>query len=380
MINVGVIGIGFIGAVHIEALRRIPGIHVKAIASSSLERAQKHAEALAVEEFYGDWQELLADESIQVVHIATPNNQHFEQVKKAIEAGKYVMCEKPLTMTSEEAVILNELAISKGVINGVNFNVRYYPLMHHLKAMISKGEFGRVHTINGSYQQDWLLHETDYNWRLESAQSGTSRAVADIGSHWMDLAEFVTERKISEVCADFQTVHPIRKKPLKEVETYSGKMLEPEDYSDVEIDTEDYASVLMNFAGGEKGVFTVSQCAAGRKNRIFLEIHGTKKSCAWDSEKCNELWIGSRNEMNSLLMRDVTQMHEQSHKFTDYPGGHNEGFPDTFKQLYKDFYEDVKAGSRNDSSCYASFDDGIRELQLTESIITSNQKRAWVKV
>ena len=380
MINVGVIGIGFIGAVHIEALRRIPGLNVKAIASSSLVRAQKHADELAIEEYYGDWRELIADKDIDSVHIATPNFQHFEQVKAALEAGKHVMCEKPLTMTSSEAQELTELAAQKGLVNGVNFNIRFYPLMIHLKAMIAKGELGRVHTISGSYQQDWLLRETDYNWRLESSQSGNSRAIADIGSHWMDLAEFVTGSHLSEVCADFSTIHKVRKKPLKEVETYSGKMLQPEDYSDVEIDTEDYASVLLNFSKGEKGALTVTQCAAGRKNRVYLEVHGTEKSLAWDSEKCNEVWIGSREEMNSVLMRDASLMNENSHKFVDYPGGHNEGFPDTFKQLYKDFYEDVKAGKRKESSLYASFADGVRELKLTEKILESNEKRGWVAI
>ncbi|MCH2207625.1 MAG: Gfo/Idh/MocA family oxidoreductase [Lentisphaerales bacterium] len=380
MINVGIIGVDFIGAVHIEALRRLPGVNVKAIASSNLERAEQNAKNLAIDEFYGDWRQLLKDEAIDVVHIATPNNQHFDQVKAAIAAGKHVMCEKPLTMNSKEAKEVFDDAESKGIIHGVNFNIRFYPLMHQLKEMISKGELGRIHTVSGSYQQDWLLLETDYNWRLESAKSGDSRAVADIGSHWMDLAEFVSGQKIDEVCADFKTIHPVRKKPLKEVETYSGKMLQPEDYADVEIDTEDYASVLLNFENGAGGVFTVSQCAAGRKNRAYLEIHGTKKSIAWDSELCNQLWVGSRESMNSLLLRDASLMHSESHKTVDYPGGHNEGFPDTFKQLYKDFYKDVALGSKSDSSTYATFKDGIRELQLTERIVESNEKRGWLKI
>lgn len=380
MINVGVIGIGFIGAVHIEALRRIPGVFVKAVASSSLERAEKHAEELCIPKFYGDWKDLINDSEIDVIHVATPNFLHFEQVKAALNAGKHVMCEKPLTMTAKEAEELTALAAQKGVVNGVNFNIRFYPIMHHLKSMIASGELGRVHTIKGSYQQDWLLHETDYNWRLESSQSGKSRAVADIGSHWMDLAEFVSGTEISEVCADFNTVHSIRKKPLNEVETYSGKMLSPEDYSDVEIDTEDYASVLLHFANGAHGSFTVSQCVAGRKNRLYLEIHGTKKSFAWDSELCNQVWVGSRDQMNSVLLRDASLMSSDSHRYIDYPGGHNEGFPDTFKQLYKAFYTDVKAGEVSGNPDYATFSDGIRELKLTERIVESGKKRCWLEI
>ena len=224
------------------------------------------------------------------------------------------------------------------------------------------------------------MHDTDYNWRLETAFAGESRAVADIGSHWMDLAEFVSGKEITELCADFKTIHPTRKKPLKEVETFSGKMLTADDYSDVAIDTEDYASVLLHFGKAAAGVLTVTQCAAGRKNRLYLEIQGSKKSIAWDSENCNQLWIGSRDEMNAVLLRDAALMHEQSHETIDYPGGHNEGFPDTFKQLYKSFYADVKAGKKGPNTTYATFEDGIRELNLTEAIIKSNKERKWVTI
>jgi len=378
--QVGVIGIGFIGGVHIEALRRNPGLNVAALASSSLERARKHASHLSVEKAYGDWRELVEDPSIDVIHVASPNNQHYEQVKAALEAGKHVMAEKPLTTTVPEAAELLELARSKGVVHGVNFNIRFYPMMLDLKARIAAGELGEIHTVQGSYQQDWLLYPTDYNWRLVSAVAGASRAVADIGSHWMDLAETVSGERIAEVCADLNTIFPVRKRPRHEVETFSGKTLAPEDYEDVAIDTEDYASVLLRYEGRTRGVLTVSQCCAGRKNRLYLEIHGTRKSAAWDSERCNELWIGERDTANHLVLRDPALLAPEAAPFADFPGGHNEGFPDTFKQLYKAFYADVRAGRPSENPPYATFADGLRELQLTEAILASNQAAAWTKV
>ena len=267
-IKVGVIGTGFIGPVHIEAIRRQGTAEVIALSEVNAELARTKANMLGIEKSYGDYKELLADPEVQIVHICTPNHLHYEIAKEAIAAGKNVVCEKPLAMNTEEGKELVELADESGLICAMHLNCRAYPMVQQIRQMVKKGELGTIYAVNGSYQQDWLFKETDYSWRLEKQFSGESRAVADIGTHWFDTVETVTGLKTKKVCADFATFHKTRKKPLKPVETYSGKVLEPSDYEDVPIDTEDYATVLIKFDNGAHGSFTVNQVAAGRKNRI----------------------------------------------------------------------------------------------------------------
>jgi len=378
-IKVGVIGTGFIGPAHIEALRRLGTIDVVGLAECSEDVARAKAEALGIERYYGDYRELLKQDEILSVHICSPNYLHYEMAKAALEAGKHVICEKPLAISAAEAEELVELAEQKGLVNVVNFNIRYYPLMRQLRLMVDKGDVGDILAVQGSYLQDWLFHPTDYNWRLEPEQSGQSRAIADIGSHWMDLIEYVTGLKIREVCADFATFHKIRKKPLKPVETYAGKVLKPEDYEDVAINTEDYATVLFRFENDGRGVMTVNQVAAGRKNRLSFEIDGLKQAVAWESEAPNQIWIGQRDGNNEIKMRDPSLVYPECVNLIDYPGGHNEGFPDTFKQLFKEVYGRI-AGTKSGPVSYPTFRDGLRELLLCEKIMQSNQKMAWVKV
>ncbi|MDZ7605876.1 MAG: Gfo/Idh/MocA family oxidoreductase [Cyclobacteriaceae bacterium] len=325
-----------------------------------------------------DFAELIKGD-IDAVHICTPNNLHFSMAKKALEAGKHVVCEKPLATTIAEAEELVSLAEKKKLVNAVHFNIRYYPLIRQMRVMREKGELGNVYSVIGSYLQDWLFYETDYNWRLEPEQSGESRAIADIGSHLIDVLEYVTGLQIVEVLADFNTIHKTRKKPLKPMETYSGMMLKPEDYADVPINTEDHANVLLRFNNGNRGTITVSQVAAGRKNRLSFEIAGSKQTFAWTSEQPNDLWIGKRDSYNGMFMRDPSLFDEKARSLISFPGGHNEGFPDTSKQMFKEVYAAI---ANNDSSnpTYPTFRDGLRELLLCERIIESNKNQAWVKV
>jgi predicted dehydrogenase len=379
-IKVGVAGLGFIGPAHIEALRRLPDVEVVAINEYGDELARSKAESLGIEKAYGDFKALLADPEIECVHICTPNFLHYPMAKAALEAGKHVVCEKPLANKVAEAEELVELAAKTGLVNAVHFNIRYYPLVRQMKVMREKGELGRIHSIIGTYLQDWLFYETDYNWRLEPDKSGESRAIADIGSHLMDLIEYISGLKITDVMADFATIHPKRKKPTKPIETYSGMMLKPEDYEEVPISTEDYATVMMKFDDGSRGVVTVSQVSAGRKNRINLEISGSKETVSWCSESPNEIWIGKRDGANQVLMRDPSLVHREALSLITFPGGHNEGFPDTSKQLFKEVYQAVRAGKQPEKPAYPTFADGLRELLLCERIIESSRKQAWVKV
>ncbi len=377
-VKVAVAGLGFIGPAHIEALRRLPNIEVVAISDIDEETAKAKAANLGVSKYTSSFNELIMAD-VDSIHICTPNNLHYEMAKKALEAGKHVVCEKPLATSVEEAEELVELANRKNLINAVHFNIRYYPLIRQMKVMREKGELGDVYAILGSYLQDWLFYETDYNWRLEPEQSGESRAIADIGSHLIDLLEYISGLEIVEVMADFNTIHKTRKKPLKPIETYSGMLLKPEDYADVPINTEDHANVLLRFSNGNRGVVTVSQVSAGRKNRLSLEISGSKQSFAWTSEQPNDLWIGKRETYNGMMMRDPSLFDENSRDLISFPGGHNEGFPDTSKQMFKEVYAAIASNDHSDPT-YPTFKDGLREIKLCEKIIESNKKQAWVKV
>lgn len=381
-LKAGIIGTGFIGPLHIEALRRLGNVQVAALADIDQPAADMKAEALNVPAAFGDYRALLAEPEIQAVHICTPNNTHYRMSKEALLAGKHVVCEKPLAMDRREAHELIGLAREKGLTNAVHFNVRFYPLIHHIRQMIKNGDLGAVFAVNGSYQQDWLFKDTDYNWRLEPQFSGKSRAVADIGSHWFDTVEYVTGSAVEEVCADFATFHPVRKKPLKPVETYSGKLLTPEDYADMAINTEDYASVLLRFNNGAHGSLTVNQTAAGRKNRLYFEIYGSKASLAFDSEKPNEMWVGHRDACNQIVMKDPSLLYKEARDIVSCPGGHNEGFPDTSKQLFAKFYGHIgREGGKNGAAPgFPTFEAGLRELEICDAIVSSAEQKKWVEI
>jgi predicted dehydrogenase len=378
-IKVAIVGTGFIGPAHLEALRRIPHVEVVALVEITQELANEKAKQLGIPRAYL-FQEMLQQADIDVVHICTPNFLHYSQAKAVMEAEKHVICEKPLALTIEEAEDLVRIAKSTGLVNAVHFNLRYYPMVRQMKVMREKGELGKVYSIMGSYLQDWLFLQTDYNWRLEPDKSGDSRAIADIGSHLLDITEYVTGLKITEVFADFSTVHKTRLKPLKPIETYSGKMLTPSDYQEVPINTEDHATVLLRFDNGAKGSITVSQVNAGRKNRLNIEIAGSEAAFEFNSERPNELWIGKREKANEHLLKDPSLVHKEVSSLVSFPGGHNEGFPDTSKQMFKEVYAAISSGKQPDKPSYPTFADGCRELLIGERIVESNKKQAWVKI
>ena len=378
MIKTAIIGTGFIGPAHVEAIRRLGFVDVVAVAERDQDLADAKAKELSIPKGYGDYHELLADGDIQVVHNCTPNHLHFEVNKAIMAAGKHVISEKPLAMNSAESRELVELAEKSGVVNAINFNYRYMPLVQQARVMCAKGDVGQVYAIHGSYLQDWLLEATDWNWRLVPELSGDSRAIADIGSHWCDIVQFITGLKIKSVMADLVTIHPQRKRPKVEVETYAGKVLKPEDLEDVEINTEDYASVLFELDNGAHGVMTVNQCAAGRKNRLSFEIDGSKCALGWDQERPNELWIGRRDGPNQVMQKDASLMYEEVRDYAHYPGGHNEAWPDGPKNLFRNVYGYI-AGNRQGGD-YAQFIDGHNEIAICEAMMTSSRARKWVDV
>ena len=334
--KVGVVGLGFIGPAHIEGIRRL-GDEVLGIVGIDLDEAQTKAEELQIEKAYASFDEMIADPEIDIVHICSPNYLHYSHSVKALEAGKHVICEKPLTVTSEESAALVELAKTKNLASAVNYNLRYYPVNHEACALVQRGELGKIHSIHGSYLQDWLLLPTDWNWRLLPKEGGALCSVADIGSHWMDMVMFITGLKITEVMADLGTSIPVRKRPIGKVETFAGKLGTTEQlYEDVEVSGDDFANLMFHFENGAKGSLAVSQVSAGRKNRLQYEIDGSQSAIAWDSEVPDALWRGYRGRYNEILLKDPAIMQEGAKSVTSYPGGHTEGFPDTFKTARKE--------------------------------------------
>ncbi len=366
-IRTGVVGTGFVGIIHIEALRRLGNIEVVAICERG--DAQKKAEELFVELGYSDYKKMIDEQNLDFIHICTPNITHFEIAEYALSKDVNVVLEKPMTFNVDEAKELVKLASQKNLVCAVNFHNRLYPACAYIKDIISKGELGEVFSINGMYVQDWLLYDTDYSWRLNSKESGNTRTVADIGSHWIDLIEYMTSSKVVSVLAEFKTVHPIRRKAVGDVESFS--IVEAEEYEEFKIDTEDIVTLMFKMSNGAIGTSMFSQMVAGKKNKIDVIISGTKASAEWNLENHEEVIIGNRKKPNEIVKKDNLMMHKLSGLF-DYPSGHLEGYPDAFKQVFKQVYGSV------DNPSYASFKDGYRQMVINEKIYESAKLRAWV--
>ena len=380
MLKTGVIGLGFIGPVHIEALRRNGLADIVAVADRNVSVAEVCAEKYNIPRVYADYRDLLADAEIEIIHICAPNFLHYEIAKAALEAGKHVICEKPLAILEEEAKELVDLAKRKQRVGVTSFNLRFYPLVQQAKSMIQNGKLGKLYAYHGSYLQDWLLYDTDYSWRLDSKVSGKSRAIADIGSHWIDMAEYVTGGRIVSLCADVTTFLPVRKKPIQQVQTFQvAKNME---YEDVKIDTEDFATLFFHMDDGVRGSLTVSQVSAGRKNRLQFEADGAENSLAWDSEQPNSLWIVHRNSYNEQLIKDPNLMDADAGVYAAFPGGHTEGFPDTLKQLFRLVYEYIfrEGHLSGENPSFPTFEDGLREIRICDAILKSSEEKAWVNV
>ena len=376
-IGAAVIGSGFIGTVHIEALRR-HGVQVHGLLGSSPERGAASAHRLGVAQAYGSLEELLADDRVEVVHVTSPNHLHHPQVKQILAAGRHVVCEKPLAMTSDESGELVELARSAGTVNAVNFNIRFYPLNQHVAELIAGRGIGDVRLVSGHYFQDWLLLESDWNWRLEPDLGGSLRAVGDIGSHWLDLVAFMTGLHVTEVFADLHTFIPTRRQPAGPVETFSTERAT--ETVEREIGTEDVATILLRFDNGARGSVAISQLSPGRKNSLEYEIDGSESAVAWDSEQPDQLWIGHRETPNEILIRNPALMGSSAQAAAALPGGHVEGFADTFRALFRAIYADVGAGRPAERPAYPTFADGHDEMLVGDAVARSARDGRWTPV
>lgn len=376
-IRTAVIGTGFMGRTHLEALRRVENVDVVEVAATSQDKARAAAAGYNVLNATGDWRDVIADPSIDAVHITTPNDSHFPIAKAAFEAGKHVLCEKPLAMSVAQAQELVRLQSEESLRGAVNHNLRCYPMVQQMRAMREAGEFGEILVVQGTYSQDWMLFQTDWNWRVEPAAGGVSRVMADIGSHFFDMAEHVTGLRVSAVCSDLQTFWPTRKRPASGGETFSGTSGASGETIDMAVTTEDFGSTIFRM-GRARGAMTASQVSAGRKNGLVLEIYGTKGGASWRQEAPDELWLGHRNDPNQLLLKDPSLLTEKARAFADYPGGHGEGYPDTHKQLFRRFYAAIADPSL--APDYPEMADGLRQLKILDAELASHKTHAWVDI
>lgn len=380
-LKVGIIGMGYIGGSHIDALRRVKNADLVAVADVNYELAKAKADEFGIPKCYATMDELIADPEIQVVHNCTPNHLHLEVNEKIIRANKHVFSEKPLAKTAEEsAQMISLLKEYPDTVAGVNFCYRMNPLIQDAKNRIAAGEIGKPYLVHGSYLQDWLLFDTDYNWRCEPEYAGVSHTVGDIGSHWMDLAQTMIGSKITEVCANAIIAIPVRKKPTTQVETFAVNV--NTEYEEKEMETEDYAAVLLRFENGSSGVFQCSQISAGRKCFIDIEVDGAKSSFQWQHEQSDRMWKGNRDSNNEEVMRNPNLMTAEARKYTYLGAGHPEGWNDAFKNTLDAFYNFIVDGKKHhsDPADFATFDDGHYIMKLTEAIMQSSKEQRWISI
>lgn len=377
-IKTAIIGTGFMGKVHAENVRRLGNVEIAAVVGSRPETARTFAENFLIPFETTNLKDVLDNKEIEAVHVCTPNVDHFPMSLAAIEAGKAVLCEKPMTMNVDEAKKLVAAAAVKKTVNAVQHNLRYYSCVQQIRQMIAHGDIGDVLIVQGTYSQDWLLYDTDWNWRLDSKENGKLRVMGDIGSHWMDMIQHLTGQSISAVCADLTTFHKERKRPKGSVETFSGKKGIQGEYDTFPIDTEDFGMVMLRLGDRTRGAFTVSQMSAGCKNRFTFEIFGTKAGLGWNQEQPDTLWIGHRNEPNQIIIKDGSLFYPEAAKFADLPGGHSEGYDDSHKQLFKRFY--AKIADPSAPIDYPTFEDGLHGMVLLEKVAESAAKQGWVTV
>ncbi len=377
-VRAGVVGVGFIGVAHVEALRRI-GVEVAGVVGSTPERTEAKVRAANLPPAYPSYEAMLADPDVHVIHVASPNHLHVPQALAAIEAGKHVVCEKPLALTSAESRELVRRAEAAGVVHAVCFNIRFYPVCHQAREMVRAGEVGPPRFVTGAYLQDWLLRPTDWNWRLDPDEAGALRAVADIGSHWLDLARFVTGLRVEQVLADLHTLVPVRRRPTGPVEAFASAG-DDEERVEVTMSSDDAAGILLRLEGGARGLVAISQVSAGRKNTLTLEVDGAEAALAWRSEEPDDLWIGHRGRPNEILKRDPALLAPAARATTAYPAGHVEGYPDTFRALFAAIYADVASGGPAAEPAYPTFRDGHESMVVGEAVGRSAREERWTTV
>ena len=371
-LRAAIAGTGFIGAVHARSAR-LAGARIVGVAASSPESARQAAAALGAERAFDSAEELVASPDVDVVHVCTPNHLHLPLALAALAAGKHVICEKPLALDVAGAHELVDAAADAGLRAAVPFVYRYYPTVREARERVRSGQTGPLRLVHGSYLQDWLLRPEDDNWRVDTRLGGASRAFADIGSHWCDLAEFVSGHRIVRLSARLLTAIPERA-------SAEGRKAFAADARGGEarsVTTEDAALVQFETDGGALGSAVVSQISAGRKNRLWLELDGSEEALAFDQESPEELWCG-RREAVTLLRRDPATLTPAAARFAFLPGGHPQGYADCFDAFVDDVYASVRSGT--DAEGMPTFADGLRAAQITDAVLVSAREDRWVDV
>ncbi len=381
-IKAGFVGAGFIGPIHMENVRRLGFPQVYAVAEIDQAAADAAASKLGIPKAYGRWQDLVNDPEVDVIHISCANKLHFPISRACLELGKPVICDKPLTLDLKEAKELVDLAKKNNVINAVTFNMAFYPMVREAKERIAKDDLGKINLVYGRYMQDWLVKDTDYNWRVEARYQGKSRVLADIGSHWIHMVQMVLGKKIVSVYGDTSIFIPVRKKPFVPYLTAQEKDLKPGEYEDINVDTEDHATVMFKFEDNIKGVLMASQVCPGRKQRIEWEIIGLEKSMAWNGEDPDKLWIGHRSKPNEIFMKDANLMQEDAKGFANSSAGLAEGYPDSWKNIMSRIYEYIRidGNKKNMVPDFPTFKDGYNIMLIIEAILESAEQNRWVDI
>ena len=375
-ISVGIAGAGFAASSHLDALRRLPNVQLTGVLASSAERSAEAAHRLGVDPIASLDQLLDAD----VVHNCTPNDVHASITEAALEAGIHVLSEKPLAFDASQAASLARAAHQADPVTGVCFNYRHFPLVQELRSLLASGGDGPIHLLHGAYLQDWLLRPDDWNWRLDSARAGASRATGDIGSHWIDLAQHVTGDVITSVTAKLGTLFEERMKPPEgDRQTFAQSDGQG---TAMPVDTEDMAVVLFKTQRGGLGSVTISQVSAGWKNHLVLEVDARESSFVWDQEQPNNLRIGRRDGANRDVLRDPSQLRPEAARLAHFPAGHQEGWPDALRNLFIDFYAAVAAHRNGEpyEQTFASFDEAARVQATVEAVVRSSASGTWVDV
>jgi predicted dehydrogenase len=371
-LQAAIAGTGFIGRVHARSLR-LAGAELAGVAASSPESASAAATELGAARAFGSAEELVGDPDIDVVHICTPNHLHLPLAEAALWAGKHVICEKPLATDSPGAERLADAAAGSGVHAAVPFVYRYYPTVREARERVQSGRTGALHLLHGTYLQDWLLRPDDTNWRVDDELGGASRAFADIGSHWCDLAEFVSGHRIARLSARLLTAVPERVgEPARRAFGAAGG-----DGARRPVTTEDAALVQFETDSGALGSVVVSQVSAGRKNRLWIELDGSDEALAFDQEHPEELWCGTRDSL-TIVRRDPATLSAAAARFASLPGGHPQGYADCFDAFVADFYEAVRGGALPEGT--PTFADGLRAARITDAVLASSRDGQWVEV
>lgn len=377
-IKVGVIGIGFIGKQHIEAIRRIPGTEVVAISDNNADMVKNVGLEMDIDKCFTDYKDMLSIDEIDVIHNCTPSGMHYQINKDIIESGKHVYCEKPLTLTADEAKELVMLAKERKISAATNFNYRHNAMVREMQELISQKKIGEILLVNGQYLQDWLLYDTDYDWRMDPKLGGNSRAVSDIGSHCFDTIQFILQKKITSVFANLITVYPIRKRTEKGNGTFSssGKVLE-----EVKISSEDAAFIMVKMEDGTQGIINISQVSAGKKNNFMINVNGNKASLEWNQERADKLVIGKRDSGNEEIYVGPQYLSGHAVQYATLPAGHSVGWADALKNAINSSYCSIRNNSYMDKTQgYATFEDAHYIMKIVEACIKSSKTKTWIDI